>query len=121
MEVKAEFEPNLKTQNGLKNLPNAFLYTVAKETLDMTDSLQYFPVKRGVLERTSMAVGVKGTEGGYYIGSFTEYASRVWDLPQETTNWTNPNTKSKWYAYTLKNYGQLIIDTAIERAWKENV
>lgn len=121
MEVTATFEPNIKTEKALDKLPDDILYIVARETLDLTDSLQYFPVLSGDLERSSMSNGVRECSGGYYIGSFTDYSSHVWNLPQETTNWTNPTTKSHWYAYTLKTYGQLIIDTAVNHAWKEDM
>lgn len=121
MEVIATFEPNLKTEHNLEKLPGEVMYTIAREVLDVTDSLQYFPVLSGTLERSSMASGVRGQDNEYYIGSFTEYSSIVWNLPQETTNWTNPTTKSQWYAYTLKKYGQIILDTAINQTWKENM
>lgn len=121
MEVIAKFEPDLNTERNLNRLPDEILYTIAKEVLDMTDSKEYFPKRSSDLERSSMANGVRGENGEYYIGSFTEYASYVWNMPQEDTNWTNPNSKSQWYAYTLKENGQLILDTAVNREWKENM
>lgn len=121
MKVIAQFEPNLKTQYALNKIPDEVLYAVAKETLDMTYSKEYFPKKTTTMERSSMSGGVRGGNHEYYIGSFTDYASRVWNYPQETTNWTNPLSKSQWYAYTLKHFGQLIIDTAVTKAWKDNL
>ena len=119
MEVKASFEPNILTERKLKEIPNDVLYAVAKETLDMTLSKNYIPFKSGDMNRSSASGGVRTCEGGYYIGSFTDYATRVWNLPQETTNWTNKDSKSKWYAYTLKVHGKTILDTAVNQAWKD--
>lgn len=121
MEIIATFEPDLKTERNLNRLPDEILYTIAKEVLDMTDSLEYFPKDSGDLERSSMAAGVRGESGEYYIGSFVDYASHVWNMSQTDTQWTNPKSKSKWYAYTLKTHGQLILDTAVNREWKENM
>lgn len=121
MEIIAQFEPNLKTEMNLQNLPDEILYTVAKNTLDMTASKEYFPRKSSDLERSSIGAGVRGSNKEYYIGSFTDYASYVWNYPQETTNWTNPNSKSQWYVYTLKMYGQTILDNAVKQEWKENM
>ena len=121
MNVSVEFQWNDKTKRGLQKIPDDILYIIARQTLDYTTSLQYFPKKSGVMERSSLGAGVRGSSGDFYIGSFTKYASTVWNYPQEGTNWTNPNSKSQWYAYTLKKFGQTIIDNAIAKSWKENM
>lgn len=119
MQVIAKFEPNVITEQKLKRIPNEVLFAVAKQTLDMTISNRYMPFKSGDMQKSSASGGVKTCEGGCYIGSFTDYATRVWNLPQETTNWTNTDSKSKWYAYTLKVHGKTILDSAVSQAWKD--
>lgn len=124
MQVVAKFEPNLLTERKLNELPGEVLYTIARQTLDM--SFQTIPLSnkknRGNLRVSSLEKGVL-SDGytGYAIGSFTDYASRVWNMNDLTTNWTTPGTHSQWYARTIKQYGKTILDTAVNRAWKENM
>lgn len=123
MEVTYEFKWDKKTENGLNHIPNDILYSIAKQVLDMSAPIipkSNIPNHRGTLRRATASGGVRGGNGDYYIGSYTNYASSVWNMPQ-STNWTNKKSKSKWYAYTLKVYGQVIINNAIEQAWKENM
>lgn len=118
MEVKAIFEPNLATEKKLNELPNQILYSVARETLDMSYPSIPMSVGRktsGALRTSSVANGVRSCPGGYYIGSFTDYASYVWQMNDSTTNWTTPGTHSQWYARTLQKNGRTIIDIAISR------
>ena len=124
MEITYEFQWNKQVQRGLNKIPDDILYTAAKETLDM--SVPKIPMSNikghsGTLRRSSTAGGVRGGNGDYYIGSFTNYASSVWVMPQNSTNWTNPNSKSKWYAYTLKNHKKTLLDSAINKAWKKEM
>lgn len=122
MEVKASFEPNILTERKLKEIPNDVLYAVAKQTLDM--SIPIIPMSigkptSGSLRRTSVANGVRTCDGGYYIGSFMDYASHVWNLDDITTNWSTNGTHSQWYARTLKEKGKIILDNAVNQAWKD--
>lgn len=124
MEVVAKFEPNLKVEQSLKRLPDEVMFAIAKETLDF--SIPHIPMSNiknhsGTLRRSSGRgeSGVHKTGEGYYIGSFTDYASRVWKMDDATTNWTTSNTHSQWFAYTLKRYGKTIIDNAVKQAWKD--
>ena len=126
MEIVAQFSPNLKTEHNLEKLPDEILFTVARETLDY--SIPHIPMSKmkdhaGTLRRSSGTgeSGVHKTSGGYYIGSFTTYASHVWNMDDLTTNWSTPNTHSKWFAYTLRQYGQTILDNAVKQEWKENM
>lgn len=124
MELIAKFEPDIRTDRNLSKLPDEVLYRVAKQTLDM--SIEIIPKSVGLatsgnLRRTSMSQGVSKGSEGYYIGSYTKYASHVWGLNDTTTNWTTNNTHSQWYARTLKEKGQLILDNAVNRAWKETM
>ena len=120
MDVDAELRLNPKVMNGLKRIPDDILYTIAKETLDMTRSNEAFPRNTKKLQMTSVAGGVRGSNGDYYIGSYTNYAKYVWKMPQ-STNWTNKRTKSKWYSYTLKTYGRTITDIAINKSWRKDM
>ena len=126
MEVIATFEPDIKTEQALNRLPKEILFTVAKETLDM--SIPYIPMSNmkdhaGTLRRSSGRgeAGVHEIDNGYCISSFTEYAYYVWNMDDETTNWTTADTHSQWFAYTLKMHGQTILDTAVNREWQENM
>lgn len=120
MQVIAKFEPNLKTERNLSKLPDQVVFGVAKNTLDLTISKEFIPRKSKDMLRSSEAGGVRGSNSQYYIGSFTDYASYVWKMPQ-STNWTNKQSKSQWYAYTLKVYGKTILDNAVNKAWKDNM
>lgn len=124
MDVLCEFEWNRKTKKGLEVLPDNILYSIAKQTLDI--SYPSIPMSNlvnhaGTLRRASMSGGVKGGNGDYYIGSYTKYASIVWNRDDTTTNWTTPGTHSQWYARTLQKKGQIILDNAINQTWKENM
>lgn len=123
MEVYYEFEWNNKVLNGLQRIPDDILYTIARQTLDRSYNLipmSAIPNHKGFLRLKSIGGGVKGGSGDYYIGSYTNYASRVWSMP-ESTNWTTPGTNNKWYARTLNKYGKTIIDNAINKSWKEDM
>lgn len=123
MDVTTEFAWNKRTYRGLKKFPDVTMYRIARMTLDMTEtSIPMSPPgtkTRGQLRRTSMRGGVKkNEEGTYYIGSYTDYASHVWKMP-DTTNWTTPGTNNRWYARTIKEKGKTIIDNAVQQSKKE--
>ena len=124
MEVIAKFEPNVLTENKLKRIPDEVLFSIAKQTLDF--SIPHIPMSNeknhsGTLRRTSGrgANGVHECLGGYFIGSYTDYASHVWTMNDSTTNWTTSDTHSQWYAWTLKRYGKVIIENAVNEVWKD--
>ena len=123
MEVTAKFEPNLKTERNLSKLPDEVLKEVALQTLDF--AYPTIPLSNrknsGKLRLTSKEHGAQKGYGGYYIGSFTDYASYVWKMSQTKTNWSTPGTGSQWYARTLKKHGKTIIDNAVNKAWKDNM
>lgn len=118
MSVSIEFKPNIKTQNGLKKIPDVVLYTIAREVLDLSQTI--IPKDTGKLRSSSMGAGVRGVPGDYYIGSYTDYASYVWEMPPGT-NWTEPGTNSQWYIRTIKEKGTVIVNDAVNRAWKETM
>lgn len=123
MEVSVKVVPNTKTQAGLKVIPDRVIFTIARMTLDTARDTDIIPMSppgtktRGQLRRTSMAGGVRGSNGNYYIGSYTSYASYVWNM--EGVNWTTPGTDNKWYTRTLKRHGQTITQNAINKAWRD--
>ena len=121
MDIDAELEWNTTTLNGLKHIPDDILYTMARETLDMSVATEVIPMDTHRMKNSSVAAGVRGGSGDYYIGSYTSYASSVWNMPQESTNWTNPKSHNKWFVYTLNNHRQTIIDTAINKSWKKDM
>lgn len=124
MEVTYEFKWDKKTENGLNHIPNDILYSIAKQVLDMSAPIipkSNIPNHKGTLRLATSNGGVRGGNGDYYIGSYTNYASRVWKMNDATTHWTTPGTHSQWFARTLKQNGAVITNNAIEQAWKENM
>lgn len=122
MDVTFEFKWNSKTKKGLEKVPDEILYTIAKQTLDL--STPQTPMSKivghaGTLRRSGIAGGVRGGSGDYYIGSYTNYASRVWKM--ENVHWTTPGTNNKWYARTLKKHSSTIINNAINKGWKKGM
>lgn len=123
MDVDAELRLNPKVMNGLKRIPDDILYTIAKETLDYSQPI--IPMSKmknhaGTLRRATSSGGVKGGNGDYYIGSYTNYAKYVWKMPS-STNWTTPGTNNKWFARALEEHQATIIDNAINKAWRKEM
>ena len=124
MEISVRLVPNTKTQSGLKRIPDRVIWNVARDTLDKARSTEIIPMSppgtktRGRLRSTSMAGGVRGSNGNYYIGSYTGYASHVWNMP-DSTNWTTSGTNNKWYTRTLQRHGATIINNAINKGWRD--
>lgn len=91
-------------------------YSVARMTLDL--SYTHIPLatykNAGKLRQTSTSAGVRGGQGNYYIGSYTDYAKYVWKMGTGT-NWSTPGTNGKWYEEVWKKQRQTIVNTAIER------
>lgn len=124
MDIQVEFKPNLKVEKGLKEIPDSVLYSIARQTLDMSVSSIPKSVGKatsGQLRRSSLDGAVRGSHQNYYIGSYTSYAAYVWKMNDSTTNWTTPNTHSQWYVRTLKKNGQTIINNALTQSWKDKM
>lgn len=124
MNYSVEANLNKKVENGLKKLPDETLYKMARITLDM--SINHIPKSSvvshaGTLRKASMQNGVRGSNGDYYLTSSTNYATRVWNFNDASTNWTTPGTHSEWWDWTLKSYGKQIQDNAINQSWKETM
>lgn len=112
--VKVNWEE--KAKKALNEAPENILYSVARITLDTTYS--HIPLSNlknaGKLRQSSMGAGVRGGNKDYYVGSYTDYAKRVWNMGSNT-NWTTPNTFGKWYEKVYNQYKNKIMTTAIER------
>ena len=99
-------------QKKILNSGNVITYAVARQTLDIT--FPHIPKLTGKMRKTSMAAGVRGQNGDYYIGSYTNYAKYVWIKPK-STNWSEPNTFGKWYEEIWKKQGKSIVDSCVGR------
>ena len=99
-------------QKKILNAGNVITYAIARQTLDIT--FPHIPKLTGKMRKTSMAAGVRGQNGDYYIGSYTNYAKYVWDKPK-STNWSEPNTFGKWYEEIWKKQGKSIVDSCVGR------
>lgn len=112
--TKVEWEPGAREQ--IKNMPDKVVYAIARITLDT--AYTHIPLSNqknaGKLRQTSMDAGVRGSNGDYYIGSYTNYAKCVWDMG-DGTNWTTPGTFGKWYEQIFSQYYNKIVNTALER------
>lgn len=104
--------------NKINKYVDLVVYGVARNTLDYTIAEHRFPYLSGNLEMSAIAEGVR-QEGdkAYYLGAEgADYAVDVWDMPQESTNWTNPDTYSRWYATVYNNKREIIMQNAIDNA-----
>ena len=119
MDVSYEFKWNQKTKKGLEELPDEILYKIGSLTLAF--SVPMIPKKTKTMMRETVANGVRGGNGDYYLKSSPGYASYVWNMNDSTTHWTTPGTHSQWFARTLKRNGATIIDNAINQAWKDKM
>ena len=99
-------------KKSIENFMDKTVYNVARTTLDMTAG--YFPRLKGDLERGSYAMGVKGGNATYGLGTTVDYGSKVWET--KNVHWTNPATLPQWYRTVFKNHSELIINQAVKNA-----
>lgn len=96
-------------------MPDNVMYTIARITLDTT--YQHIPLSNnknaGKLRQTSMDAGVRGSNGDYYIGSYTDYAKYVWDMG-DGTKWSTPGT----FGNGMRKYLSEIIVKLLIPHWK---
>ena len=104
----------------IKNWQDKVVYTIARKTLDFTNSGSHFPYLTGELNRASMNEGViEISKGTYGLGAKgVSYAPRVWQYG-EGTNWTNKNTIPQWYMGVFDKYKTEIVDDSIRVANNE--
>lgn len=124
MEIEAELQLNPKVINGLKKIPDDVLFSIAVQTLDFSVPLTPMSNTKnhaGTLRRSSGKgkSGVKGGNGDFYIGSYTNYASYVWNMTG--VNWTTQGTGNKWFARALKEHQATIINNAVNEAWRKDM
>lgn len=95
------------------------VYGVARGTMDYTFSERRFPYKTGNLQQSSMAQQIRHESNGVYcldVPEGADYAKYVWQFPQDTTKWTNPETYAQWFATTYNNKMEIITQNAINNA-----
>lgn len=113
--ISSDFKWNAGAKNKILEAPNKITYGIAQKTLDL--SYNHIPLSkgkgRGKLRQTSKSAGVRGTDGDYYIGSYTSYAKYVWLMPK-STNWSEPDTFGKWYEETYKKVSKSLIGGSIK-------
>ena len=111
-----EFKIDSSLYKNINKFIDGVIYSVARETLD--GSYKTIPlsnrVNSGRLRSSSLAYGVQGSNAEYKIGSTTSYAVYVWNMNNNTTNWTTPGTGSEWYTRFFRIYGMGIVSQAIE-------
>lgn len=104
---------NPQAKKKLEEVGDKITYEIASRTLDMSYTL--IPKDTKKMAQTSKKAGVRGANGHYYIGSYTNYATYVWVMPK-TTNWTEPGTQGMWYDVAWKKYGKTITSECIRKA-----
>lgn len=104
----------------IKNWQDKVVYSIARKTLDFTNTNYHFPELTGDLKRASMNEGViEISKGTYGLGAKgVDYAPRVWQYG-EGTNWTNKNTIPQWYMGVFDKYKTEIVDDSIRVANNE--
>lgn len=110
--VEVKWNPSTKAK--LEKLPDKVVYAIARATMDSLIASQFTPWKSGKMERSMAAKGVQKDGSGYYIGNFTDYASRVYNLPQNT-NWSRKTSKAHWLETLWHIKGDSITNTCIAR------
>jgi hypothetical protein len=114
MKVKATFEWDKTVKKKIEQMPDKFMYAIARTTLDYVGSAQVTPYLTGLTERSMYSRGVQKDADGYYIGNFTDYASYVYTKPQNT-HWSRPGTKAQWFETVWQQKGEAITNEQIAR------
>jgi hypothetical protein len=96
----------------INEVPDRIVYEVARETLDLV--MPTIPERTGKMKQTTLARGVQGGNKEYKIGSYTNYASYVYVMP-EKTHWTTPGTNAYWFSEYWQKHGQSIMNSVVER------
>ena len=102
---------NNKTRKEILQAPDKMLYSCARRLLDIT--IPNIPFNKGDTRRTSANAGVRGDDGDYYIGSYTDYAVYPYNM-KEGTHWSEPGTYQQWYDRNWKEKGDVIIEQAVK-------
>lgn len=116
--VQVEILKDIPTEQ-IKRWEDKVVYSLARATLDFTNSAHYFPYRTGALNQGSMAMGVQGSNGTYGIGAQgVSYAPRVWEMGSNT-NWTNPSTLPQWYVSAFDKHKTELVQLALKNAESE--
>lgn len=98
------------------------IMSMARETLDTTDSRSYFPRLTGELQKSSMSYGVQKLGDMEYGLGYKEgvayYTKYVWKMG-EGTHWTNTSTLPQWYDNAFRRHKEEIIKIALKNAESE--
>lgn len=115
MKVQAKVRFIRKNLQKVEQAPDKIMYAIASATLDT--SFKKIPKLHGDTRQTSKAAGVRKRGNSYVIGSYTEYASYIWDMSSRipNVNWSEPGTMSYWYEDTWKKKRNKIITEAVNQ------
>lgn len=115
MKVQAKVRFIRKNLQKVEQAPDKIMYAIARMALDM--SFTKIPKLTGATRQTSTSAGVRKRGNSYVIGSYTDYASYIWDMESRISNvnWSEPGTMSFWYEDTWKKKGQKIKTEAINK------
>lgn len=119
--VQIEIVKDLPVEQ-IKKWEDKVVYSLARETLDFTNTKRYFPRRSGDLQNSSMSCGVVNLGNMSYGLSYDEgtayYTKYVWKMG-EGTNWTNDNTLPQWYMSTFSKHKTELVQLAIKNAESE--
>ena len=115
MEVQAKVRFIRKNLQKVEQAPDKIMYAIARMTLDMSSTK--IPKLTGTTRQTSTSAGVRKRGNSYVIGSYTNYASYIWDMSSRipNVNWSEPGTMSYWYEDTWKKKRNKIITEAVNQ------
>ena len=113
MQAKVKFYR--KNLQKIQQSPDKIMYAVARIVLD--SSFHKIPKLTGATRQTSTSAGVRKRDNSYVIGSYTNYASYIWDMSSRipNVNWSEPGTISYWYEDTWKKKRNKIITEAVNQ------
>ena len=94
------------------DIPDQIVHEVAVSTLNLVQPT--IPERTGKMKRSTMAGGVRGGNGEYYIGSYTNYAKYVYVMDNDKTHWTTSGTNSYWFREYWLKHGQAILNMVVE-------
>lgn len=100
-----------------ETIPDEIIQEVARDTLELT--YPTIPELTGKMKRETKAGGVRGSNGEYWIGSYTKYAKYVYIKDNNKTKWTTPGTNSYWFREYWQKHGKGIIEMVLERNRKK--
>lgn len=110
VDVSVKLDPSL--QENMTQREDRIIFQIASETLRESETT--IPKDTGKMRKSSITAGVKGSNKDYYIGSYTSYATYVWNFPDDT-HWTTQGTNNRWFERVWKEHGTKIKNNVIER------